>query len=67
MVSHISNFTGYFYHLQFRFNRFGHSLNAINTTTYNPYAEADLMILAGGYNPSPDNDVWVTEDGINWL
>jgi hypothetical protein len=25
------------------------------------------MVLIGGYNPSPDNDVWVSEDGITWL
>lgn len=25
------------------------------------------MVLAGGYSPSPGNDVWVTEDGIIWM
>ncbi|CAN0381340.1 unnamed protein product, partial [Hapterophycus canaliculatus] len=24
------------------------------------------MVLAGGYTPDPDNDVWVTEDGNDW-
>jgi hypothetical protein len=25
------------------------------------------MVLAGGYASSPSNDVWVTEDGKQWM
>lgn len=25
------------------------------------------MVLAGGYSPSPSNDVWVSTDGQTWL
>jgi hypothetical protein len=44
--------------------RYGHTLNAIDI---NNDGEDDLMILTGGYSPSPSNDVWVTEDGNNWI
>jgi hypothetical protein len=29
--------------------------------------EADIMLLLGGYAPSPMNDQWVTVDGKNWM
>lgn len=47
-----------------RYQRYGHSLNAIDI---NDDGEQDLMVLAGGYASSPSNDVWVTEDGKQWM
>lgn len=47
-----------------RYARYGHSLDAIDIDGQDG---DDLMILAGGFAPSPMNDVWVTEDGITWL
>lgn len=46
------------------YHRFGHSLNAVDI---DGNGVEDIMVLAGGYSSSPSNDVWVTEDGINWL
>jgi len=45
------------------FKRYGHSLDAVDI---NGDGVSDVMILMGGYSPSPSNDVWVTEDGVNW-
>lgn len=44
--------------------RFGHSLTAINQSSYS--LTQGVMILTGGYTPQPSNDVWVTPDGITW-
>jgi hypothetical protein len=46
------------------YHRFGHTVNAIDS---NGDGEEDLMILAGGFNPSPDNDIWISENGTNWM
>lgn len=46
------------------YERYGHSLNAIDI---DGDGEDDLMVLAGGFASSPVNDVWVTENGVNWL
>jgi len=45
------------------FKRYGHSLDAVDI---NGDGVSDVMILMGGYSPSPSNDIWITEDGINW-
>ena len=47
-----------------RFSRYGHTLSPIDI---NGDGEADVMLLAGGYAPSPMNDQWITEDGKNWV
>lgn len=44
--------------------RAGHSLNAIDI---NADGVNDVMIMMGGFAPSPSNDVWITEDGNNWV
>ena len=44
--------------------RYGHTLNAIDINGDNI---DDVMVLAGGYSPTPSNDVWFTEDGIQWV
>ena len=47
--------------------RFGHTLDVLNVTDHSGVT-VELMILAGGYTPDPDNDVWVTEDGSeSWV
>jgi hypothetical protein len=46
------------------YQRYGHSLSAVDI---NSDGEKDIMILAGGYAPSPTNDLWVTEDGHHWM
>lgn len=45
------------------FKRYGHSLDAVDI---NGDGVSDVMILMGGYSPSPSNDIWITEDGVNW-
>lgn len=47
-----------------RYERFGHSLDAVDM---DGDGEADVMVMMGGYSPTPSNDVWVTEDGITWV
>eukprot|EP01031_Cornospumella_fuschlensis_P042760 gene42760-52249_t len=44
--------------------RYGHSLDAIDT---DGDGAADMMLLMGGFSPYPSNDMWVTEDGNNWI
>lgn len=46
--------------------RFGHTLNVLQATNHSGMV-TELMVLAGGYTPDPDNDVWVTEDGSESL
>ncbi|CAM9444796.1 unnamed protein product, partial [Choristocarpus tenellus] len=45
--------------------RFGHTLDVLNVTTFNG-TTIELMILAGGYTPDANNDVWITKDGSKW-
>ena len=45
------------------YSRFGHSLNALDG---DGDGTADVMVLAGGFNPMPSNDVWITKDGSVW-
>ena len=42
--------------------RFGHTLDVLQAFNHSGVA-TELMVLAGGYTPDPDNDVWITEDG----
>lgn len=46
--------------------RFGHTLDVLQATN-NSGVPTELMVLAGGYTPDPDNDVWVTEDGSEYV
>lgn len=46
--------------------RFGHTLDVLQATNHSGVV-TELMVLAGGYTPDPDNDVWVTEDGSESL
>lgn len=46
------------------YERFGHTLNPIDI---NGDGEDDVMVLLGGFSPSPSNDQWVTADGNNWV
>lgn len=46
------------------YERFGHSLNSIDI---NDDTVEDVMILLGGYSPTPSNDQWITADGITWV
>ena len=48
----------------FRFTRYGHTLSPVDI---NGDGVSDVMLLAGGYAPSPMNDQWITEDGKNWV
>ena len=45
------------------YSRYAHSLNALDG---DGDGTADVMVLAGGFNPEPSNDVWITTDGITW-
>lgn len=47
-----------------RYERYGHSLNAVDT---DGDGLDDMMVLLGGYASSPSNDMWVTEDGVHWM
>lgn len=46
------------------YERFGHSLNALDL---DGDGEDDIMIMLGGFAPSPANDMWATTDGNNWV
>ena len=50
------------------FERFGHTLDAIDSTGRHGYhaPKYDLMVMTGGFAPEPSNDVWVTADGTTW-
>lgn len=50
--------------LRFRYERYGHTLNAVDT---DGDGKDDIMILLGGYASSPSNDVWVTTNGVHWV
>ena len=41
---------------------YAHILEAL--VDYNGDGIADVMVLAGGFNPSPSNDVWLTS--VTW-
>ena len=45
------------------YSRYSHILEALD---YDGDGIADVMVLAGGFNPTPSNDVWLTTDGITW-
>jgi hypothetical protein len=46
------------------YQRFGHTVNVIDI---DDDGKEDLMILAGGFNPNPDNDIWISENGTHWM
>jgi len=46
------------------YERFGHTMDAVDI---DGDGEEDVMILLGGYSPSPSNDQWLTEDGTTWV
>jgi hypothetical protein len=46
------------------YQRYGHSMDAIDI---DGDGVQDMMVLMGGFASYPSNDVWVTEDGNNWL
>lgn len=46
------------------YERFGHTLNAIDT---DGDGLEDYMILMGGFSSSASNDMWVTVDGETWV
>ncbi|CAM9508515.1 unnamed protein product, partial [Phaeothamnion confervicola] len=46
--------------------RFGHSLNVVAGVAADGVTATELMVLTGGYSPLPANDVWVTDDGVDW-
>ncbi|KAJ1451240.1 hypothetical protein M885DRAFT_468602 [Pelagophyceae sp. CCMP2097] len=46
--------------------RFGHSLDVIEAYDADADAPVLVMLLCGGFTPRPDDDVWVSEDGIDW-
>ena len=45
------------------YSRHGHSLNALDADND---GIADAIVLAGGNNPVPSNDTWISPDGRNW-
>ncbi|KAL3799731.1 hypothetical protein HJC23_010381 [Cyclotella cryptica] len=45
------------------YSRYGHSLEALDG---DGDGIADVMVLAGGFNPMPSNDLWITRDGKTW-
>ena len=49
--------------------RFGHSLDvfpAKNVSDGQVVGRLNAMVLLGGFTPRPDNDVWVSKNGIAW-
>lgn len=44
--------------------RAGHTLDTVDV---DGDGENDMMIMLGGFTPSPSNDIWITEDGNNWV
>ena len=46
------------------YSRYGHSLDTIDVDGDGIH---DLMILMGGYNPLPSNDIWITTNGTMWF
>ncbi len=45
------------------YTRFGHTLSPVDT---DGDGVDDVMMQLGGFAPQPQNDVWITEDGITW-
>eukprot|EP00957_Ditylum_brightwellii_P090013 6855444-Ditylum_brightwellii.AAC.1 len=45
------------------YSRYGHSLDALDA---DGDGEVDAMVLMGGFQPSPSNDVWISVNGIVW-
>ena len=46
------------------YSRYGHSLDVIDT---NGDGVDDLMVLMGGFNPTPSNDIWISPNGTTWF
>lgn len=52
--------------------RFGHSLDVfsawnVSAATGDILGQVNAMVICGGFTPRPDNDVWVSKDGISWF
>jgi len=45
------------------YSRYGHSLDAVDT---DGDRVADLMVITGGFNPIPSNDIWISQNGTTW-
>lgn len=45
--------------------RYGHSVDVVRARN-GTGGVLNVMVLAGGYTPRPDNDVWISEDGLGW-
>ena len=55
------------------YSRFAHSLDTLTTTTTTVMEEGmtqqhttKIMVLMGGFSPLPSNDIWISNDGIQW-
>lgn len=46
------------------YSRYGHSLDVIDT---DGDGEDDIMVLMGGNNPLPSNDIWISPNGTTWF
>ncbi len=45
------------------YSRYGHSLTSLDV---DDDGIDDIMILMGGYDPIPSNDIWVSPNGTSW-
>ncbi len=46
------------------YSRYGHSMDAVDV---DGDGEGDLMVLMGGFNPLPSNDIWISPNGTTWF
>lgn len=46
------------------FSRYGHSMDAVDT---DGDGINDVMVLMGGFNPLPSNDIWISPNGTTWF
>ena len=46
------------------YSRYGHSMDTMDVDND---GVDDLMILMGGFNPLPSNDIWITTNGTMWF
>ena len=46
------------------YSRYGHSLNSLDC---NDDGVDDAMVMVGGFNPEPSNDIWISADGKTWV